>query len=151
MPKKLATNTKALEARERKAAVKKANQEKAVREAEDRLWKDDDKSMARKQQKREEDERKKAEIAKRKAEAKALLEQEMNSIKTQGKQPLAKISRQQVLEEMEKKQRAIDAINAANKPLQQRVIIQNDIIEENLNRTLADVEVALALIKQLLF
>lgn len=128
-------NSKAVEARERKAAAKKANQDKAAKEAEDRLWKDDDKTLARKQQKREEEERKKAEAAKRKAEAKALLDQEMNSIKTQGKQPLAKINRQQILEEMEKK-------HAANKPLPPRVIVQNDLIEENLNRTLADVEVA---------
>lgn len=135
-------NSKAVEARERKAAAKKANQDKAAKEAEDRLWKDDDKTLARKQQKREEEERKKAEAAKRKAEAKALLDQEMNSIKTQGKQPLAKINRQQILEEMEKKQKVIDAMNAANKPLPPRVIVQNDLIEENLNRTLADVEVA---------
>ncbi|XP_037819352.1 coiled-coil domain-containing protein 124 [Lucilia sericata] len=142
MPKKMGMNSKAVEARERKAAIKKATQEKATKEAEDRLWKDDDKTLARKQQKREEDERKKAEAAKRKAEAKALLDQEMNSIKTQGKQPLAKINRQQILEEMEKKQRAIDAINAANKPLPPRVVVQNDYIEENLNRSMADVEVA---------
>lgn len=135
-------NSKAVEARERKAAVKKATQEKAAREAEDRIWQDDDKTLARKQQKREEDERKKAEAARRKAEARALLDQEMSSIKTQGKQPLAKINRQQILEEMEKKQKAIDAINAANKPLSSRVIVQNDQIEENLNRTMADVEVA---------
>ena len=135
-------NSKAVEARERKAAVKKATQEKAAREAEDRVWHDDDKSVARKQQKREEDERKKAEAARRKAEAKALLDQEMSSIKTQGKQPLAKINRQQILEEMEKKQKAIDAINAASKPLPSRVVVQHDQIEENLNRALADVEVA---------
>ncbi|KAM7362143.1 coiled-coil domain-containing protein 124 [Cochliomyia hominivorax] len=142
MPKKMGINSKAVEARERKAAIKKATQDKAAKEAEDRLWQDDDKTLARKQQKREEDERKKAEAAKRKAEAKALLDKEMSSIKTQGKQPLAKINRQQILEEMEKKQKVIEAMNAANKPLPPRVIIQNDLIEENLNRTLADVEVA---------
>lgn len=137
----MGTNSKAVEARERKAAVKQATQSKLAKEAEDRMWKDDDKNLVKKQQKREEEERKRAEAARRKAEAKALLDQEMNSIKTQGKQPLAKISRQQVLEEMEKKQRAIDAINAASKP-QPRVVVQTNYIEENLNRSLADVEVA---------
>lgn len=142
MPKKLCTNTKAVEARERKAAVKKATQDKASKEAEERLWKDDDKTLARKQQKKEEDERKKAEAAKRKAEAKTLLDQEMSSIKTQGKIPLAKIHRQAILEEMEKKQKVIDAMNAANKPLPPRVVVPSAIIEENLNRAMADVEVA---------
>ncbi|XP_005190972.1 coiled-coil domain-containing protein 124 [Musca domestica] len=141
MPKKMGINSKAVEARERKAAAKQATQSKLAKEAEDLLWKDDDKTLAKKQQKREEEERKRAEAARRKAEAKALLDQEMNSIKTQGKQPLAKISRQQVLEEMEKKQRALDAIAAANKP-QPRVVVQTNYIEENLNRSMADVEVA---------
>lgn len=141
MPKKMGINSKAVEARERKAAAKQVTQSKLAKEAEDRLWKDDDKTLAKKQQKREEEERKRAEAARRKAEAKALLDQEMNSIKTQGKQPLAKISRQQVLEEMEKKQRALDAIAAANKP-QPRVVVQTNYIEENLNRSMADVEVA---------
>lgn len=141
MPKKMGMNSKALEARERKETTKKINQEKAAKAAEDRLWIDDDRNLARKQQKREEEERKKADAAKRKAEAKALLDQEMSSIKTQGKQPLAKINRQQVLEELEKKQRAIDAINAAKQP-QSRVIVQNNLIEENLNRAMAEVEVA---------
>ncbi|XP_061390704.1 coiled-coil domain-containing protein 124 [Musca vetustissima] len=141
MPKKMGINSKAVEARERKAAAKQATQSKLAKEAEDRLWKDDDKTLAKKQQKREEEERKRAEAARRKAEAKALLDQEMNSIKTQGKQPLAKINRQQVLEEMEKKQRALEAIAAANKP-QARVVVQTNYIEENLNRSMADVEVA---------
>ncbi|XP_073820174.1 coiled-coil domain-containing protein 124 [Musca autumnalis] len=141
MPKKMGINSKAVEARERKAAAKQATQSKLAKEAEERLWKDDDKTLAKKQQKREEEERKRAEAARRKAEAKALLDQEMNSIKTQGKQPLAKISRQQVLEEMEKKQKALDAIAAANKP-QARVVVQTNYIEENLNRAMADVEVA---------
>ncbi|XP_013109003.1 coiled-coil domain-containing protein 124 [Stomoxys calcitrans] len=141
MPKKMGMNSKAVEARERKAAVKQATQSKMAKEAEDRLWQDDDKGLARKQQKREEEERKRAEAAKRKAEAKALLDREMDSIKTQGKQPLAKINRQQVLEEMEKKQRALEAMSAA-KQNQNRVVVQTDYIEENLNRTMADVEVA---------
>ncbi|XP_075145605.1 coiled-coil domain-containing protein 124 [Haematobia irritans] len=141
MPKKMGMNSKAVEARERKAAVKQATQSKLAKEAEDRLWQDDDKGLARKQQKREEEERKRAEAAKRKAEAKALLDKEMDSIKTQGKQPLAKINRQQVLEEMEKKQRALEAMSAA-KQTNNRVVVQTNYIEENLNRSMADVEVA---------
>ncbi|EDV48530.1 coiled-coil domain-containing protein 124 [Drosophila erecta] len=141
MPKKMGINSKAVEARERKEATKKATQEKKTKEAEDRLWRDDDKNLAKKQQRKDEEERKRAEAAKRKAEAKALLDQEMSSINTQRKQPLAKINRQMILEEMEKKQRVIEAINEANKPVAARVVVQNHI-EENLNRSMADTDVA---------
>ncbi|XP_054734304.1 coiled-coil domain-containing protein 124 [Anastrepha obliqua] len=142
MPKKMGMNSKAVEARERKQAVKQAKSERAVKEAEDRLWQDNDKNLAKKQQRREEEEKKRAEAVRRKAEAKALLDQEMSSIKTQGKQPLAKIHRQQILEELEKKQRAIDAINAAKPQPGARVVLPEPIIEENLNRSMADVEIA---------
>ncbi|KAH8310867.1 hypothetical protein KR044_003305 [Drosophila immigrans] len=142
MPKKMGINSKAAEARDRKDATKKAAQDAKAREAEDRLWHDDDKSLAKKQQRREEEERKKAEAARRKAESKALLDQETNSINTQRKQPLAKINRQQILEEIEKKQRVMDAINEANKPPPTRVVVQHTTLEENLNRSLADTDVA---------
>ncbi|XP_017491791.1 PREDICTED: coiled-coil domain-containing protein 124-like [Rhagoletis zephyria] len=142
MPKKMGTNSKAVEARERKQAVKQANNERAVKEAEDRLWQDNDRSLAKKQQRREEEEKKRAEALRRKAEAKALLDQEMSSIKTQGKQPLAKIHRQQILEEMEKKQRVIEAINAAKPQAGARIVLPEPVIEENLNRSMADVEIA---------
>ncbi|KAH8295041.1 hypothetical protein KR018_006281 [Drosophila ironensis] len=142
MPKKMGINSKAVEARERKEATKKATQEKKAREAEDKLWKDDDKNLAKKQQRKEEEERKRAEASKRKAESKALLDQEMSSISTQRKQPLAKINRQQILEELEKKQRVMDAINEANKPAATRVVVQSTVVEENLNRSLADTNVA---------
>uniref|UniRef100_A0A1B0ACL8 Coiled-coil domain-containing protein n=1 Tax=Glossina pallidipes TaxID=7398 RepID=A0A1B0ACL8_GLOPL len=140
MPKKMGVNSKAVEARERKEATKKANQERAAKEAEDRMWEDEDKGLARKQKKREEEERKRAEASKRKAEAKALLDQEMSSIRTQGKQPLAKINRQQILEEMEKKQKALEAMTVPK--ITSRVVVTSPIIEENLNRAMADVEVA---------
>ncbi|KAH8344222.1 hypothetical protein KR084_008204 [Drosophila pseudotakahashii] len=142
MPKKMGMNSKAVEARERKEATKKATQDKKTKEAEDRLWKDDDKNLAKKQQRKEEEDRKRAEAAKRKAESKALLDQEMSSINTQRKQPLAKINRQQILEEIEKKQRVIDAINEASKPAATRVVVQNHVVEENLNRSMADTDVA---------
>lgn len=142
MPKKMGMNSKAVEARERKDATKKAVNERKAKEAEDRLWQDDDKNLAKKQQRREEEERKRAEAVRRKAESKALLDQEVNSINTQRKQPLAKINRQQILSEMEKKQRVMDAINEANKPAATRVVIQHNTIEENLNRALADTNVA---------
>lgn len=52
MPKKFGTNTKAAEARERKEAAKIAERVKKEKAAEDALWKDDDKHVVRKQQRK---------------------------------------------------------------------------------------------------
>lgn len=50
MPKKLATNSKAVEARERKAAVQQAEKVKKEKQKEDELWRDDDPKLAKKKQ-----------------------------------------------------------------------------------------------------
>ena len=53
MPKKFkGENSKAVEARARKAAVHKDAQDKKKEELEDEYWKDDDKNMAKKQQRK---------------------------------------------------------------------------------------------------
>ncbi|XP_050313947.1 coiled-coil domain-containing protein 124 [Anthonomus grandis grandis] len=98
MPKKFATeNTKAVAARERKKAAKDEVNAKKERDLEEAKWKDDDKQLLKKQQKKELDERKKQEQLQRKAEAKALLEKEMGSIKTTSKPaPSAKVTRAQI-------------------------------------------------------
>jgi len=112
MPKKTGENTKAVEARERKAAAKKAASDKAAKDAEDALWQDDDKNLAKKKNRKEEEERKKAELLRKKAESKALLDQEMESIKPKSKETLAKITRAQVLLEVENRNKNIEALNA---------------------------------------
>lgn len=115
MPKKLSTNSKSVEAREKKAAQKKSATDKAAREAEDKLWEDDDKSLAKKKQKKEEEERKKAELLKKKAEKKALLEEEMASIKVTAKQSIQKITQAQIQAEVEKRNKVIESVNAPQK------------------------------------
>lgn len=53
MPKKFAgENSKAVQARARKAATKEAEQSKKQKEVEDTLWKDDDKHIAKKLQRK---------------------------------------------------------------------------------------------------
>ena len=53
MPKKFkGENSKAVEARARKAAVQKDVQERKQKEQEDEYWKDDDKHTAKKQQRK---------------------------------------------------------------------------------------------------
>ncbi|XP_062538406.1 coiled-coil domain-containing protein 124 [Armigeres subalbatus] len=138
MPKKMGINSKAVEARERKAEAKKVANEKAAKAAEDALWADDDKSMAKKKKQKEDEERKRLEQARKKAEAKALLEQEMNSIKTAPKVSVQKITRSQIDAEVEKRNRAIETVN--NPPKQ--TVPKTAIIEENLNRVMAETEVA---------
>ncbi|KAG4070449.1 hypothetical protein HA402_005681 [Bradysia odoriphaga] len=140
MPKKLSTNTKSAEAREKKAAQKKSANDKAAKEAEDKLWEDDDKNLAKKKQKKEEEERKKAELLKKKAEKKALLEEEMASIKVTAKQSIQKITQAQIQAEVEKRNKVIENVNAPQKT--EPKVVHPAPLEENLNRLLADTNFA---------
>lgn len=115
MPKKMGINSKAVEARERKATQKKDVQEKAAKAVQDALWADNDKQLAKKKGRKEEEERKKAELLRKKAENKALLEQEMASIKPNAKQSIQKITQAQINSEIERRNKAIENINKPNK------------------------------------
>lgn len=115
MPKKLSTNTKAVEARERKTVAKKSASDKASKEAEDSLWRDDDKQLAKKNAKKEDEERKKAELLRKKAENKALLDEEIASIRTTAKPSIQKVTQAQVQQEIEKRNKAVEGLNAKNK------------------------------------
>lgn len=75
---------------------------------------------------------------KKKAEAKALLEEEENSIKTTAKIPQTKLTRAQIEDEVRKRNKNIENINNPPKPVEPKVIP----LEENLNRVMADVHVA---------
>lgn len=120
MPKKLGTNQKATEARERKQTAKKSANEKAAQAAEDALWADDDKQLAKKKSRKEEEERKKAEALRKKAERQTLLEQEMASIKTTSKQSIQKVTQAQIQMENERRNKAVDAINKPKEVRQYR-------------------------------
>lgn len=108
MPKKMGINQKAAEARERKATTKKSVQEKAAKAADDALWADDDKQLAKKKSRKEDEERKKAEALRKKAETKALLEQEMASIKPNAKPSIQKITQAQIQMETERRQKVVE-------------------------------------------
>ena len=130
MPKKfVGENSKAVVARARKEEKKKDEQSRKQKEAEDALWKDDDKLINRKTQRKEDLEKKKVEAIQKKAEAKALLEQEMSSIKVNtGKQPISKVTRLQIQMETEKRAQAAQP----NKPVLETHISQP--LLENINR-----------------
>jgi hypothetical protein len=83
MPKKnWGENSKSVEARARKAAVKAEERERKEKEAEDKLWEDNDKHVLRKQERKEDKERKEKERLQKKLEAQKLLEEEMKQLKS---------------------------------------------------------------------
>ncbi|KAL3289425.1 hypothetical protein HHI36_022850 [Cryptolaemus montrouzieri] len=98
MPKKFVNeNPKAVAARERKKNIKDAEQAKKKQAEEDAAWRDDDKQVLKKQLRKEELEKKKQQQLEKKAEAKALLEKEMQTIKSsKAPAPAAKVTRAQI-------------------------------------------------------
>lgn len=101
---------------------------------------DNDKNLQKKAEKKQEEERKKQEALKKKADAKALLEQEEESLKTVAKIPQAKITRAQIEKEVQQRNKNIESINNPN-PVK-NVEPKEIPLEENLNRVMADVQVA---------
>ncbi|XP_015109130.1 coiled-coil domain-containing protein 124 [Diachasma alloeum] len=132
MPKKfVGENSKAVAARARKAAAKEAEHSRKAQEAEDKAWEDDDKQIQKKKQKQEELERKRLQQLEKKAEAKALLEQELATIKIGGKQSASKITRAEIMSATEKRNQVAMKKKDDEKP-----------IEENLNRIVLEGETA---------
>lgn len=95
MGKKMGINTKAVEARERKEAQKKAKNEAVERKKADEYWRDDDKHINRKLERQKEKESKAQEERQRKAELKEAYERDMEIAEKSAK---AKASKQQIVE-----------------------------------------------------
>lgn len=132
MPKKfVGENSKAVAARARKAAAKEAENIKKAMEAEDKAWEDNNKQLLKKKQKQEELEKKRQQQLEKKAEAKALLEKEMATIKIGGKQPASKVTRAEIVSITEKRNQVAMKKKEEEKP-----------IEENLNRITLEGETA---------
>eukprot|EP00026_Physarum_polycephalum_P014568 Phypoly_transcript_15098.p1 GENE.Phypoly_transcript_15098~~Phypoly_transcript_15098.p1 ORF type:complete len:218 (+),score=77.20 Phypoly_transcript_15098:128-781(+) len=112
MPKKIQTNPKAVEARERKDAVKKDKQEKEKRAKEDALWVETDKHILQKEDRKKQSEDKKAQEAERKKAAREALAREENELAKQYTKNLptpkvtqAEIARRKQIEELAAKKR----------------------------------------------
>uniref|UniRef100_A0A8C2NMI9 Coiled-coil domain-containing protein n=1 Tax=Capra hircus TaxID=9925 RepID=A0A8C2NMI9_CAPHI len=102
MPKKFqGENTKSAAARARRAEAKAAADAKKQKELEDAYWKDEDKHVMRKEQRKEEKEKRRLEQLERKKETQRLLEEEDSKLKG-GKAPRAaassKVTRAQIEE-----------------------------------------------------
>lgn len=97
MPKKFAGgNSKAVEAKARKAEVHNAEADKKAKAAEDALWTENDKLVLRKQEKKEAELKKAQEKLARKLENEKLLEEESKKLKS-GKPPrVEKVTRYEI-------------------------------------------------------
>ncbi|CAH0592137.1 unnamed protein product [Chrysodeixis includens] len=140
MPKKFAgENSKAVAARQRKENVKQEKDQKIKKMMEDAEWDDNDDKLKKKQQKKEDQEKKRLEQLQKKAEAKALLEKEMESLKAAPKvaPPPPKITRAQI-ERMKEKSMKVEPVKVPSKI----VVVDETPLEENLNRIQLDGEVA---------
>lgn len=131
MPKKFqGENTKSAAARARKAEAKAAADAKRQKELEDAFWKDEDKHVMRKEQRKEEREKRRLEQLERKKELQRLLEEEDAKLKGKSpKQPIpGKVTRAQIDETLRKDQKENgDAVEKQKSHL--------DVpLEENINR-----------------
>lgn len=100
MGKKMGINTKAVEARERKEAQKKAKSEAIERRKADEYWKDDDKHVNRKMGRQREREQKAQEERQRKAANKAAYELDMEQAEKSAKSRASKQQQQQQQQEV---------------------------------------------------
>ncbi|XP_041975135.1 coiled-coil domain-containing protein 124 [Aricia agestis] len=138
MPKKfVGENSKAVAARQRKENAKQEKESKQKKMIEDAEWEDNDDKLKKKQQKKEELEKKRLEQLQKKAEAKALLEKELESIKGKAPPPPPKITRAQITSMKEKTIKA-----EPEKPVPARVVVEEPPLEENINRLQIEGEVA---------
>ncbi|XP_004595601.2 coiled-coil domain-containing protein 124 [Ochotona princeps] len=134
MPKKFqGENSKSAAARARKAEAKAAADARRQKELEDAYWKDDDKHVMRKEQRKEEKEKRRLEQLERKKETQRLLEEEDSKLKG-GKAPRAaapaKVTRAQIEDTLRREQQHREAPEPAEKAKSHLEVP----LEENLNR-----------------
>ncbi|XP_069074650.1 coiled-coil domain-containing protein 124 isoform X2 [Pleurodeles waltl] len=132
MPKKFqGENTKSAVARARKADAKAAADAKRQQEQDDALWKDEDKHVLRKEQRKEDKEKRRLEQLERKKEAQRLLDEEAASLKGKLQKNVAtppKITRAQIEETLRVEEK--EASKSAEKP---KSHVETPL-EENINR-----------------
>ncbi|KAH1174498.1 coiled-coil domain-containing protein 124 [Mauremys mutica] len=133
MPKKFqGENTKSAAARARKAEAKAAADAKRQKELEDAFWKDEDKHVMRKEQRKEEREKRRMEQLERKKEMQRLLEEEDAKLKGKLPKPLTpgKITRAQIEETIRKDQQQKENGDEVEKQKSHLDVP----LEENINR-----------------
>jgi len=136
MPKKFqGVNTKAAEARARKADKQSQEQERKAREAEDAYWQDDDKLAARKQQRKEQQEQKKLSQINKKKELDELYKSEMEAVSKTAKAPASsKVTRAQI-DSMKQTDKVAEERSAQLK--KKNITVQDESIEDNINKVVS--------------
>ncbi|EOA95176.1 Coiled-coil domain-containing protein 124, partial [Anas platyrhynchos] len=133
MPKKFqGENTKSAAARARKAEAKAAADAKRQQELEDAYWKDEDKHVMRKEQRKEEREKRRLEQLERKKELQRLLEEEDSKLKGKSPKQVApgKVTRAQIEESIRKDQQQKENTDTVEKEKTHLEVP----LEENINR-----------------
>lgn len=138
MPKKFAgENTKSAIARIRKTEVKQVEKQRIEAEKEDAYWRDDDKHVQRKLQRKEEADQKRQEQMERKQANKKAHNEEIQKLSCPIKSKVdqgpvkvtkAQIDRQKELENLQRQQETEEAL------LKQKKIIQAEDLSENINQ-----------------
>lgn len=140
MGKKMGINTKAVEARERKEAQKKAKKDAAERKKEDEYWKDDDKHINRKLDRQKVREQKMQEEKERKAALKEAYERDMELAEKSAKakatkhQPLIEPANKVTRHEIQKNLGASDEATAKLSKQLKKVNLNPTPLVPNLNR-----------------
>lgn len=131
MPKKFkGENSKAAVAKARKQEQRETDNARKEKEKEDEYWRDDDKHVAKKQQRKEDKEKKRVEQLEKKKELQKLHDEEMESIKVKKPATVDKMTRTQIAERLEKER--IAAAAAAEKEKEETHL--DKPLEENLNK-----------------
>lgn len=132
MPKKFqGENSKAAVARARKDAAKQEEHDRQQKAFEDALWMDDDKHVQRKQQRKDDKMKKKQETAHRKAENRAMAEEEMSALKGTKSAP-TKVTHAEIFAMK-------DQQNKVNSRISRELMHDEKPLEENVNVISADV------------
>lgn len=139
MGKKITTNPKSIEARQRKEEKKRAEHERIEKQKEDALWADEDKLVNRKINRKEEKEKKKQEELIKKQENKQLYEEELKSLKS-AKPVTQKVTKAQIERTLEKERLEKEKLAKLND--ENELIVNDKPLEENLNRIQPDLIVA---------
>lgn len=125
MPKKMGTNSKAEEARTRKAEAHVEKKVKEERQKEEMYWKEAEGHVSKAAKKREEEAERRSEVAAKKLEAKKLAQQEEKELEKYGKRedkkvtrvavPVPKVTAVELARRKEEEQSALAAQSAAAK------------------------------------
>ncbi|CAM4759014.1 unnamed protein product [Rotaria magnacalcarata] len=137
MSKKFGINTKSAEARARKDAVKQSNEREKQQRVEDEYWRDDDKQVQKKLQRKDERENKEHEKLQRKQEIQKLLEQEEAALTASKAKKPADLAPKKVTQAQIQQQQATGGAAVAPTGTNVKQMPINDEktpIEENVNR-----------------